>query len=233
MAFCKSTNGGKDWTRHSISSLQGTVFSLVVNPAKSNVVFACGEHFVNDKLYCKIYKSSDGGNSWSDVSSGLYGSSINSVAIAPLSPNIVYAGGAGGVFKSTNDGLSWTVLNTGFQNVCSIIVHPKSRLVIYAATENDGVFISSDGGETWESLSDGLLTLNMNCLEFDLENRYLYAGSKDKGIFRIKTEEVEEYIVAPAQFSLASNFPNPFKTETTIEYEIPSNFSEDMKNNNL
>src|SRR2546429_553118 len=64
-----------------------------------------------------LYKSTDGGSSWSAVNTGLpINVSIDRLAIDPNTPTTLYAriqgGGSGSLFKSTNGGSSWSVLNT-------------------------------------------------------------------------------------------------------------------------
>src|SRR5438477_11414174 len=59
-----------------------------------------------------------------------------------------------GVYKSTNDGTSWTQINNGLANlnVRGLAVNGN---VVYAGTEN-GAFVSTDTGATWVSISNGL-----------------------------------------------------------------------------
>jgi photosystem II stability/assembly factor-like uncharacterized protein len=68
---------------------------LAINPASTNVIYA-GTVGGNG-----IYKSTDGGGSWAEMSSGLMPSThVGSLAISPDSPTVIYAGTwGGGVFR--------------------------------------------------------------------------------------------------------------------------------------
>src|SRR4051794_10952832 len=61
-----------------------------------------------------MLKSTNGGTSWSAVSSGLTNTWIKALAIDPTTPQTIYAGTYGsGVFKSTNGGTSWSAGTSG------------------------------------------------------------------------------------------------------------------------
>lgn len=85
---------------------------------------------------------------------------INAIAIDPINPNIWYAGApAGGIWKTTDAGVSWTNLFDNFPQigVSGIAIDPVDPNIIYIATGDDdaadsysiGVFKSLDGGQTW------------------------------------------------------------------------------------
>ena len=87
-------------------------------------------------------------NRWN--SNGPEGGSILSLAIDPGNPATIYAGTISGVFKSTNDGGSWSSIlaNTSVQ---ALVIDPKTPTTLYAAG-NDGVAKSTDGGASWAPL---------------------------------------------------------------------------------
>ncbi|MCX2717969.1 thrombospondin type 3 repeat-containing protein [Lentiprolixibacter aurantiacus] len=85
---------------------------------------------------------------------------INAIAVDPNNPDVWYAGApAGGIWKSTNAGGSWTNLFDNFPQigVSGIAIDPNNSNIIYIATGDDdaadsysiGVFKSLDGGQTW------------------------------------------------------------------------------------
>src|SRR5207245_2292373 len=91
-----------------------------------------------------VFRSTDGGESWSAVSAGLPNLPVTALAIDPQTPTILYAGTErGGVYKSTDGGESWSALNTGLSNlfVSSIVVDPRRPTTVYAGTQGGGVFV--------------------------------------------------------------------------------------------
>jgi photosystem II stability/assembly factor-like uncharacterized protein len=117
-----------------------------------------------------VWKSSDGGRSWKNVSDGFFGGSVGAVAVSDWDPNVVYAGGGevtvrgnvshgDGLWKSTDAGKSWKLsgLADGRQ-IVRIRIHPKNPDLVYAAVlghvfgpgETRGVYRSQDGGGHWQ-----------------------------------------------------------------------------------
>lgn len=76
---------------------------------------------------------------------------VNSVALHPSNPNILYAGGSsGGVFRSANAGSRWWLRSRGITdpNVDGLLVHPTAPAIVFAVGPS-GVFRSTDEGLNW------------------------------------------------------------------------------------
>src|SRR5262249_37762981 len=89
-----------------------------------------------------VFKSTNGGASWSAANSGLE-TSINSLAIDPLKPSTLYAATWDrGVFKSTDAGSTWNAVNSGLTTlrVQSLVIDPKDPSRLYAGTNGGGSF---------------------------------------------------------------------------------------------
>jgi photosystem II stability/assembly factor-like uncharacterized protein len=143
-----------------------------------------------------VWKTTDAGRTWRNVSDGFYGGSIGAVAVSEWDPNVVYVGGGevtvrgnvshgDGVWKSTDAGKTWklTGLADGRQ-IVRLRIHPKNPDLVYAAVlghvfgpnEMRGVYRSRDGGGHWERV----LYVNDRVGAFDLamdptNPRILYA----------------------------------------------------------
>ncbi|MBS1854786.1 MAG: hypothetical protein JST11_05440 [Acidobacteria bacterium] len=103
---------------------------------------------------------------WSELGPSNIGGRTRALLIHPSNPSIMYAAGvAGGVWKSTNAGASWTQLtDLGLPNlaVTNLVFDPANPNVIYAATgegffnadavRGAGIFRSTDAGTTWAQL---------------------------------------------------------------------------------
>jgi photosystem II stability/assembly factor-like uncharacterized protein len=103
-----------------------------------------------------LYKSIDGGTSWSNADLGITNCCISAMAINPSSPSTVYAawgsnGGDGdGLYKSTSAGTNWTEVGTGLPGLpaLSLVLDPQNPNVLYALT-SVGLFRSTNSGASW------------------------------------------------------------------------------------
>src|ERR1043165_768539 len=115
-----------------------------------------------------VWRTTDAGNTWSNISDGFFGGSIGSVAVSEWDNNVIYVGQGeatvrgnvsfgNGIYKSTDAGKTWTF--SGLKNskhISRIRIHPKNPDVVYAAvlgylfksSDERGVYRSDDGGKT-------------------------------------------------------------------------------------
>ena len=120
-----------------------------------------------------VWKTTDGGSNWKNISDKTFGGSIGAVAVAPSDESILYAGqgentlrgnvseGINGMWKSEDGGRSWK--NIGLKNARHfgrIIVHPKNPDIVWASvighlfgpSQDRGVYKTMDGGKTWRKV---------------------------------------------------------------------------------
>ncbi len=119
-----------------------------------------------------VWRSTNAGNSWENISDGFFGGSIGSIAVAESDQNVIYVGGGevtvrgnvshgDGVWKSTDAGKTWK--NMGLndsRHIPRIRVHPKDHNLVYVAAlghlfgpnKERGIFKSEDGGQTWKKV---------------------------------------------------------------------------------
>lgn len=145
-----------------------------------------------------VWKTSDGGTYWENVSDGYFSTAaIGAIAVAPSDPNVVYAGTGetcirgnvshgDGVYKSTDGGKTWS--NVGLRDtrhIAKIRVHPTNPDLVYVAAlghafgpnEERGIFRSTDGGVTWEKILYRSQDAGASDLAMDPRNpRNLYAA---------------------------------------------------------
>jgi photosystem II stability/assembly factor-like uncharacterized protein len=187
----KSTDWGASWTAINFGlptdptaqRLVG-VTALVIDPRNTSTVFA----WVGGN---GVFKSTDGGASWSAASSGLPAQpfGLSFLAIDPQAPSTLYAGKSGiGVFKSTDGGATWNSVNSGlpnnFNGASFLAIDPETPGTVYAAT-GGGVFKTADGGASWSAASSGLPMIapsHVAVLAVDPQNPgTIYAGTNDGG----------------------------------------------------
>src|SRR5215831_4936747 len=122
------------------------VTSLAIDPTAPIILYAATSNG-------GVFKTTNGGGSWSSVNVGLTNTNVSVVAIDPLTPTTLYAGTSGsGVFKSIDAGGSWRVINDGLTDsyVAALAVDPQTPSTIYVGT-GSGVFKTTDGGNRWSS----------------------------------------------------------------------------------
>ncbi|MBU0457809.1 MAG: hypothetical protein ABH824_07650 [Nanoarchaeota archaeon] len=101
-----------------------------------------------------IYASNNKGDSWNKLNEDLTFSTIHAITIDPNNQNIVYAAPwGGGLFKSTDNGKSWTEVKTPTISIPSIIVDPKdSNHLIIADRTKPKIYESFNSGQSWSEL---------------------------------------------------------------------------------
>jgi photosystem II stability/assembly factor-like uncharacterized protein len=197
----KSIDGGHTWiTPQVVLAGPGCcsgVAALAVDPQDPNTLFAGGGDY--NGTGSGLWKSPDGGLSWTNLNSALgidYGD-IFSIAIDPQNPNTVYVQD-GKLLKSTDGGESWIGASSGLPSCCMygpLAIDSQSAGTVYSAgydytTKRNDVFKSTDGGKNWTSAGSGLMGF-INSLTIDPQNsRRLYAGTTG-GLF-VLTREVEQ-----------------------------------------
>ncbi len=125
-----------------------------------------------------LLRSTDAGNNWVELDIGIRGESINS--LTANANGYVFAGISNrGIIRSTNNGESWEPVNAGLTNLFVRCLIVNSRNIIFAGT-NDGVFLSTDNGITWQSanLDNMIISTFASSRQGDI-----FAGTFDQGIF--------------------------------------------------
>jgi photosystem II stability/assembly factor-like uncharacterized protein len=155
----------------------GQVEALAYAPSDSQVAYA-------GTFGGGVFRSGDGGSSWTAVNSGLPSLTVFSVAVDPNEPAVAYAGTAFGLYVTTSGGASWTALPLGSASVrpqvTMVRIDPSHPRILYAVA-NAGVFRSADGGAHWTERDAGLPAppkqQSLTALEVDSNHPgTLYAG---------------------------------------------------------
>jgi photosystem II stability/assembly factor-like uncharacterized protein len=166
----KSTDRGERWFPSSEGIQEDAiVYSIVIDPANARRIYTAtrGNSKDGDRPWAGVvYRSEDGGGSWTPSLSNLGGADYQDWAYAleihPNLPNILFAAThEHGPLRSKDYGQTWEVLMDGISNRATraVVVDPrpdKSGFVYTGVWTRDGVFKSMDGGETWVMKSSGI-----------------------------------------------------------------------------
>ena len=167
MAFFKSTSSGRDWSARSFFTFEYFYpYDMAISRSNTSVMYVAGYKRIGNDYYGLLLKSSDGGNSWTDISSSVDASpgDFYGVAIDPTDPDRVYVGcfyysfGSYGyyVYRSESTGLtgelSWTRVATD-SYAFSIGIDPTEPSNIYTAGHK-AVAVSRDYGQSWVTHND-------------------------------------------------------------------------------
>jgi photosystem II stability/assembly factor-like uncharacterized protein len=144
-----------------------------------------------------VWRTTDAGNTWANISDGFFGSSIGAVAVSEWDNNVMYVGqGEGtvrgnvsyghGIWKSTDAGKTWAFSGLkDSKHIPRIRIHPKNPDMVYAAvlgdlfksSEERGVYRSEDGGKNWKRVLFATADAGAVDLCMDPNNpRVLYAS---------------------------------------------------------
>jgi photosystem II stability/assembly factor-like uncharacterized protein len=128
-----------------------------------------------------IYKSTDGGQTWTAANNGLSTMEVDAIVVSPTMSGLLYAGTEKGVFRSSNGGDNWVPTELT-ESVRSLVIDPTDSDSVFAGTEV-GLFWSSDGGTSWQRI-DSVPPKPVTSLAMDPQGRVLYAAVNDVGIFK-------------------------------------------------
>jgi len=121
-------------------------------------------------------------NFWQQTN-GPYGGDIRALAINNVSGHIFVGTDGGGIFRSTNNGDSWTAVNTGLTETYVFALAINSSGHIFAGTfYGGGVFRSTNNGDSWTAVNTGLTNLDVEALAINASG-HIFAGTRG-GVFR-------------------------------------------------
>ncbi|MGH7475567.1 MAG: hypothetical protein ACRELD_04705 [Longimicrobiales bacterium] len=175
----KSMDGGRTWTDLGLDETR-QIAGIVVHPTDPDIVWvAASGHLWGPNEERGVYKTTDGGATWSKVLYIDQNTGAIDLVADPGDPNTLFAamyrrqrtpwgysagGGAGkaGIYRTLDGGATWTRLTVGLPEGdigrVGLDVYRRDGNLVYATVEarreDRGVYRSRDRGETWEKLSD-------------------------------------------------------------------------------
>ena len=138
----RTRDGGKNWTEIRSGSVpQKFVSRIVASKYDIGTVYLTQTGKRDDDLQTYIWKSTDFGDSWQDISSNIPVGPVNVIREDPVKKDLLYAGTDGGVYVTNDGGKTWDVLGMlPFVYVHDLAVHPRDNMIIIA-THGRGIWV--------------------------------------------------------------------------------------------
>jgi photosystem II stability/assembly factor-like uncharacterized protein len=171
----KSADGGKTWTNMGLRD-SNHIPRIVIHPTNANVVYVAAQgHLWGPNEERGVFKTTDGGKTWSKVLYINPDTGVNDIAMDPANPDTLYAsayqrrrtafgfngGGAGSaIYRTTDGGATWKKLTTGLPTTdlgrIALDVYRRNPNIVYALVEAEesGLYRSDDKGEHWTKMSN-------------------------------------------------------------------------------
>ena len=194
----KTTDGGKTWKRVLDISENTGVNNIIFDPRNPDVMYATSEQrrrHVFTKISggpeSKVYKSTDGGETWDKIMTGLPNVDLGGmgIAISPVNPDVIYliveaAEDKSGFFRSTNRGASWEKMSdhaSSGQYFNVIYCDPKNVDKVYSMETVSQVTL--DGGKTWKAIGNNQRHVDDHAMWIDPDytDHFLIGG--DGGVY--------------------------------------------------
>lgn len=155
----KSTDMGKTWTQLFFNgdAYEVPVISLAMDPENHLTIYAARGARNDVSSWTPIlYKSTDGGNNWTNITGTLPTSSTNirNIIVDPSNSNNIYVSDdSSGFYKSTNGGSTWNqIFNQA--NISSAAINPATPSTLYFGFGSH-LYRSTNGGSSWNQVYSG------------------------------------------------------------------------------
>lgn len=157
----------------------------------------------------KVWKTINGGDSWTEISNGLPELTVTSIAVHPLKPEIIAVSLSGytkgeKVYISYNAGFTWSNYSMNLPNI-------PANTVVFGQHDNNplyvgmdvGVYYTNDNLALYDDYSTELPDAIVRDLEINYDKGIMYAGTYGRGVWKIKT-------AAPVILELPGQAKDPF-----------------------
>ncbi|MEO1261541.1 MAG: T9SS type A sorting domain-containing protein [Bacteroidota bacterium] len=200
----RSLDGGENWQQVTEGlpedNEQTGRIGLAVSPSEPMVVYASYTDDVVTNVFNGFYKSTDAGSSWNRVDEStnvnsvfsFFGWFFGNIRVHPTNPDDVSLLGLE-LMRSLDGGRNWADATFNMHvDFHALEFHPANPQFIVAGNDG-GVYLSEDGGYTWNHVKGIPNNLAYNCEIDFLEPEKLYVGLQDQGTQRTFSGEVDEF----------------------------------------
>lgn len=194
----KSVDGGETWKRTLEISENTGVSEIAIDPTNPNILYAAAHQrrrrewtYIGGGPESGIYKSTDGGETWKEVNSGLPKGEMGriGIAVSPVDANYVYAivegrGDKGGFFRSTNKGESWSKMsghNTSGNYYQEIICDLFDKDKVFSM--DTWLHHTNDGGKSFVATGEDKKHVDNHCIWIDPNDGNHWIVGCDGGLY--------------------------------------------------
>ena len=172
----KTHDGGLTWTRAGSKETgmidDSDIFCISIDGTNPDTMFmsACSG----------IYKSTTASEKWTKIQGIPFTSRRTHVIYQhPTRPEVIFAGTTEGLWYTKDGGLTWSIggMSPRRQVINAVAIHPDQPDRVYIGTEDHGILISTDGGESFEPSNLGFINRQIRVVAYDRTERgRIYAG---------------------------------------------------------
>jgi photosystem II stability/assembly factor-like uncharacterized protein len=185
--------GPNSWTTQG-ANVAGVLWQVALDPTRPATVYAAGSTGSGTAFIPKVFKSTDSGNSWTEVTSGIVNVQINVVRVDPTNGLTVYVGGYNALakslalYRSDDGGATWRLLGWPFSGadldrpVFALAIDPTNGRNLYVGTGTN-LLKSTDGGTTWTA-PGGLPAAAVRSIQVDRTNPAIVYEASDAGVYK-------------------------------------------------
>lgn len=163
---------------YQVGKMRDDLMGFSPHPTEAETFFSSGHGARGGNI--GFQKTTDGGMTWTQVSGGLAGPvDFHAMTVSQVNSSVAYGFFGGKLQRTTDGGRQWEYTK-GTVAPFSLSTDPKDEKVIYASTQ-DGVQVSKDMGDTWQSISPDLEGGAVTVFAIDPLSTYALAFSEKLG----------------------------------------------------
>lgn len=151
----KTTNGGEWWESLTDDLPTLGVSAIIIDPNNPDIIYiGTGDRDSADAPGLGVWKSLDGGNTWTSSGSGMPDLVIGMMVVNPDDTDVLLAASNDGIYRTLNAGDTWSLVSPT-NNFKDIKLHPTNPDIVYA-TGSTSFYKSTNGGATFEYQSGAI-----------------------------------------------------------------------------
>ncbi len=171
--FARAGYGGRDaWTTS--WSIFPAVTALAASPSPPSLLYAGLNSSDGGGFPSDLYSSRDDGLSWVSLDHFNYKNDVRAIVVAPTDPVTIFVGESGdlvygvpaSLIRSADEGKTWSPVGPGMPWGAALAIDPTDPQRIWLGF-GGGLFVSDDGGSTWEPRAAHLFTGGVLSLTID------------------------------------------------------------------